>query len=103
MNDQDFDRLIIETIGRKELLDRIDHTVMIEIRRAKRRGRIRQWTRLAAFAFAVPFVIGCFVIGAIMLKDAGMTFATCMGLTLSAIILTISAVKAINVFSIGKM
>ncbi len=103
MNEQELDKLITEAIGRKELLDRIDNTVMAELRHSARRERIRLWLRLAAFAFGLPFVIWCFVAGAIMMKDIYMSAFTIIGLVLSAIVLIISTVKAINVFSIEEV
>ncbi len=56
MNEQELDNLIRESIGRQELLNSINRSVMKEIRHTTRKRRIRQWARVVAFAFGIPTI-----------------------------------------------
>ena len=56
MNDEQLDRLLRESVERRELLDGIQRQVMEQVSRQARRQRIRLWARVVAFSFVMPLL-----------------------------------------------
>lgn len=57
INDQQLDELISQTFERQQIVADISSAVMKDLRRQARRSQLRQWGRVAAFAFGLPFVL----------------------------------------------
>lgn len=56
MNDEQLDRLLRESVERRELLDGIQRQVMEQVSRQARRRRIRLWARVVVFSFVMPLL-----------------------------------------------
>ena len=63
LTDQEVENLISASFERQDMLAEIDREVMEEVKRNTRRETLRQWIRIAAFSFGVPFVLFCFGFG----------------------------------------
>lgn len=99
INNQELDLLIKQAIQRQELLNGINKSVMAEIRHSARKQKIRQWTRIVAFAFGVPALTIVSTFMAIDIADMS-TPITAIPTIMSGLIFAASVISLICNFSI---
>lgn len=104
IEEQELDQLITASFERQDVLDDISLHVMKDIRHSARRAALRRWVRLTAFAFGVPFVLGCFGYGvSFVYRHVAMQPAVVIGLILSVITMIAVAEKTIDEFPVREM
>lgn len=101
MDDKELDTLIIESIGRSEMLAEMTRGVMREVRTSERRRRWRVLGRMAAFAFGLPLLGLAFALGLYFMYAQGFLGSP---LTMAAAVaaagcLAVAANRAIGDFS----
>jgi len=57
MNEQQIDRLIMQAMERRHVVEEINKAVMCDVRRMARRRKLQYWKRAVAFSFGLPLVL----------------------------------------------
>ncbi|MBO5603566.1 MAG: hypothetical protein J5957_13315 [Prevotella sp.] len=104
MNEQELDALIIDALERQQVLEEINVEVMREVRHTTRRQQCHRWARLVAFAFGMPLLFLCFLIGIYSLYTHAETqpyIYVCI--ILPSITMILFCIKEINHFSVKEV
>ncbi|MCR5131853.1 MAG: hypothetical protein K6C10_10400 [Prevotella sp.] len=104
ISDEEMDSLIATSLERQDILEEINREVMGEVSRTARRETLSRWTRVAAFAFGLPFVLLCFVAGIYYIyKNVEMQPYMWIAFGLSSIAMLFFVGKEIKDFSISRV
>ena len=102
MNDEQLDRLLRESVERRELLDGIQRQVMGQVRLQARRQRIRMLARVVAFSFVMPLLALVFGWAVYSVAQHGNQVVVA-SLALSAVAMLAAWVVCVGKFSLHKV
>ena len=102
MNDEQLDRLLRESVERRELLDGIQRQVMEQVSRQARRQRIRLWARVVAFSFVMPLLALVFGWAVYSVAQHGNQVVVA-SLTLSVVAMLVAWLMYVRNFSLRRV
>lgn len=102
MNDEQLDRLLRESVERRELLDGIQRQVMEQVSRQARRRRIRLWARVVVFSFVMPLLALVFGWAVYSVAQHGNQVVVA-SLALSVVPMLVAWVVCVGKFSLHKV
>lgn len=102
MNDEQLDRLLRESVERRELLDGIQRQVMEQVSRQARRRRIRLWARVVVFSFVMPLLALVFGWAVCSVAQHGNQVVVA-SLALSVVAMLVAWVVCVGKFSLHKV
>ena len=102
MNDEQLDRLLRESVERRELLDGIQRQVMEQVSRQARRQRIRMWARVVAFSFVMPLLALVFGWAVYSVAQHGNQVVVA-SLTLSVVAMLVAWLMYVRNFSLRRV
>lgn len=102
MNDEQLDRLLRESVERRELLDGIQRQVMEQVSRQARRRRIRLWARVVVFSFVMPLLALVFGWAVYSVAQHGNQVVVA-SLALSVVAMLVAWVVCVGKFSLHKV
>ena len=102
MNDEQLDRLLRESVERRELLDGIQRQVMEQVSRQARRQRIRMWARVVAFSFVMPLLALFFGWAVYSVAQQGSQLVVA-SLTIAVVAMLVAWVVCVGNFSLHRV
>ena len=100
MTENNLDKLIEETLERRQLIADLDKLIIADLRRHERRTWIRRWARTVAFSFGIPMILLFFATSTyFFIQQQGASAFTLFILTWPTLALILATHRALKTFS----